>query len=242
MQVLAQPDARDSMSLPAQDIAWSSFDVGAEHLRGLRVGLLLDAGCGLAVDAEIRAAVEEAARLFERAGAVVEILQPFMSQAMLDGMDHLWRMRSLVDINALPAERRAKVLPYIRAWAEGGAALSGEQAFRGHAQMAALRDATVRATARFDAVLSPVSPVPAFAAERASPLDDPARPFEHIAFTLPFNMSEQPAIALDTSRPTDDGLPIGLQLAGRRHDDLGLLRLARAWERLRPPPQPWPLD
>ena len=27
MQVLAQPDARDSMSLPAQDIAWPSFDV-----------------------------------------------------------------------------------------------------------------------------------------------------------------------------------------------------------------------
>src|SRR5688500_14860717 len=102
MQVLAQPDARDSMSLPPQDIAWSSFEVGAEHLRGLRIGLLLDAGCGLAVDAEIRAAVEEAARLFERAGAAIEVMQPFMSQAMLDGMDHLWRMRSLVDINALP--------------------------------------------------------------------------------------------------------------------------------------------
>ena len=95
MQVLSRPDARDSMSLPPQDIDWASFDVGADHLRGLRIGLLLDAGCGLPVEPEIRAAVEQAARLFERAGAIVEPMQPFMTQAMLDGMDHFWRMRSL---------------------------------------------------------------------------------------------------------------------------------------------------
>ena len=47
MQVLSQGDARDSMALPAQDIAWGQFDQGVGHLRGLRIGLLLDAGCGL---------------------------------------------------------------------------------------------------------------------------------------------------------------------------------------------------
>ncbi len=47
MQVLSRPDARDSMSLPMQDIAWDRFDPGSGHLRGLRLGLLLDAGCGL---------------------------------------------------------------------------------------------------------------------------------------------------------------------------------------------------
>ena len=104
MQVLSLPDARDSMSLPHQDIAWADFDLGAEHLKGLRIGLLLDAGCGLAVEPEVRAAVEHAARLFERAGAIVEPMQPFMTQAMLDGMDHFWRMRSHVDMKALPPQ------------------------------------------------------------------------------------------------------------------------------------------
>jgi Asp-tRNA(Asn)/Glu-tRNA(Gln) amidotransferase A subunit family amidase len=52
-------------------------------------------------------------------------------------------------------------------------------------------------------------------------------------------MSEQPAIALDCGH-TADGLPIGLQIAGRRHDDLGVLRAAQLYERLRPPPRPWP--
>jgi len=105
--------------------------------------------------------------------------------------------------------------------------------------MGALREAAVRATQAFDFVLSPTSPVPTFPAEWASPVNDPQRPFEHIAFTLPFNMSEQPAASMDCGR-TAGGLPIGLQIAGRRHDDLGVLRLARAWERLRLPPPAWP--
>jgi Asp-tRNA(Asn)/Glu-tRNA(Gln) amidotransferase A subunit family amidase len=131
------------------------------------------------------------------------------------------------------------VLPYIRAWAEGGAALSGAEVFTGFSQMAALRDAAVAACQPFDYVLSPVSPVPAFAAELASPLDDPARPFEHIAFTLPFNMSEQPSVSVDAGHG-DDGLPIGLQITGRRHDDLGVLQMAFAWEGLRPAQRAWP--
>ena len=118
MQVLSRADARASMNLPPNNIDWSGYDVGADHLKGLRIGLLLDAGCGLAVEPEVRAAVEQAARMFEEAGAIVEPMQPFMSQAMLDGMDHLWRMRSHVDMQALRPEQRARVLPYIRDWAE----------------------------------------------------------------------------------------------------------------------------
>jgi Asp-tRNA(Asn)/Glu-tRNA(Gln) amidotransferase A subunit family amidase len=88
-------------------------------------------------------------------------------------------------------------------------------------------------------MLSPVSPDVAFAAELAMPSNDPERPFEHIAFTLPFNMSEQPAIAVPAGYAAS-GLPIGLQIAGHRHDDLGVLRIARAWERLRGPQRDYP--
>jgi len=97
----------------------------------------------------------------------------------------------------------------------------------------------VASTQRFDFVLSPVAPNVAFPAEWASPLNDPERPFEHIAFTLPYNMSEQPAASVNCGF-TAAGLPIGLQIAGHRHDDLGVLRLARAWERLRGPQHAWP--
>ncbi|CAN7616120.1 amidase [Acidovorax sp. LjRoot118] len=239
MQVLSQPDARDSMGLPAQDIAWNQFDQGSERLRGLRIGLLLDAGCGLPVEPEVRAAVENAARLMEAAGATIVPMQPFMTQAMLDGMDHFWRMRSFTDLQALPAVRREKVLPYIRAWADSAEGMSGTAVFNASQQFHLTRVAAVKACNAFDYVISPVAPNVAFQAELPSPTNDPLRPLEHIGFTVPFNMSEQPAASVNCGY-TEAGLPIGLQIAGVRFDDLGVLQVAHAFELIRAPQRPWP--
>ncbi|MBA2675260.1 amidase, partial [Ramlibacter sp.] len=239
MQVLARPDARDSMNLPWQDIAWHDIGQGPGRLKGLRIGLLLEAGCGLALDAEIRAAVENAARLFERAGAVVAPMQPFMTQGMLDGIDHFWRMRSHVDMQGLSPEAQARVLPYIRTWADSADGMSGEALFRAFSQLHLTRATTVKACSAFDYVLSPVSPVGAAPAEDASPTNDPLRPLEHIGFTVPFSMSEQPAASINCGY-TRAGMPIGLQIAGQRFDDLGVLQVARAYEAIREPQRPWP--
>ncbi len=239
MQVLSLPDARDSMSLPWQPIAWEQFDQGTASLRGLRIGLLLDAGCGLGVEPEVRAAVERAAAILERAGAIVEPMAPFMTAAMLDGMDRAWRMRSHIDLAALAPDRKASVLPYIRQWADSALDMSAAQAFVAFSQFHATRVATVQACRAFDYVISPTSPMPAFAAELPSPTNDPLRPLEHIGFTVPYNMSEQPAASINCGY-TASGLPIGLQIAGQRFDDLGVLRLSRAFELLREPQRPWP--
>jgi aspartyl-tRNA(Asn)/glutamyl-tRNA(Gln) amidotransferase subunit A len=56
---------------------------------------------------------------------------------------------------------------------------------------------------------------------------------------VPFNMSEQPAASINCGY-SSGGLPIGLQIAGRRFDDLGVLRVSRAFEQIRDPQRPWP--
>lgn len=239
MQVLSLPDSRDSMSLPYQAIQWEQFDQGGMRVRGLKIGLLMDAGCGLSVEPEVRAAIERAARILENAGAIIEPMTPFMTQAMLDGMDHAWRMRSHLDLSALSAEKRARVLPYIQQWADSAVGMSGPQVFAAVSQFHATRLATVRACQPFDFVISPTSPMPAFAAELPSPTNDPLRPLEHIGFTVPYNMSEQPAASINCGY-TSQGLPIGLQIAGKRFDDLGVLQLSHAFECLRDPQRPWP--
>ena len=236
MATLSLPDDRDTMSLPYQAIEWQGLE---RDIKGLRIGLLMDAGWGIAVEPEVRAAVEAAARTFEAAGAIVTPIKPFMSRAMIDGMDDFWRTRSWMDMCALPEARRAKVLPYITEWARGGAGLSGERVFRGYSQMGAMREAAIAATRPFDVLLSPTAPMPAFAAEWAGPTNDPATPFEHIAFTLPYNMSEQPAASINCGY-TANGLPIGLQIVGQRFDDLGVLQVSRAYEQMRPAQRPWP--
>lgn len=237
MAEITRPDPRDGMSLPPNDIDWSDLGIS---VKGLRIGLLLDAGLGLPVDPEVRAAVERAARLFEEAGAEIEPMKPFLTRAMLGGLDLFWRQRAWADISPLPESARAKILPYILRWAEGGRDLSGLEVYEGMSQMGTMRDATLAASQPYDFVLSPVAPVPTYPAELASPNNDPAHPFEHIVFTVPLNFSEQPAASINAGY-TAGGLPIGLQIAGRRFDDRGVLALSAAFERMRGEQHPWPV-
>jgi aspartyl-tRNA(Asn)/glutamyl-tRNA(Gln) amidotransferase subunit A len=230
MEVLSQPDTRDHTSLPPSDIPWSALDFAPGNVK---IGLHLDAGVGLDVDPETVEAVTEAARLFESAGALVEPLDPFVTREMLDGLDLFWRTRLWSDLVALPVQRRERVLPYILDWARGGADTTGIEVYRGFAQIDAMSVSALRATQPFDFVLSPTSPVPAFPADWASPVNDPRKPFEHIGFTVPFNMSGQPSVSVNCGF-TSEGQPIGLQITGRRFDDLGVLRMAAAFEKLRP--------
>jgi aspartyl-tRNA(Asn)/glutamyl-tRNA(Gln) amidotransferase subunit A len=242
MAVLSRPDTRDATSLPPQDVNWTDGADDPQHaVRGLKIGLLLDAGWGLPPHPDVVAAVQSAAQRLAEAGAIVTPLAGFTTREMADGINGFWRMRSWLDISALSAERQSKVLPYIRDWVAAASGYSAAQLFHHHSQFAALRDAAVSACAPFDFVISPVAPDVAGAAEAPSPTGDPLRAMEHIAYTLPFNMSGQPALSVPCGHDRA-GLPIGLQISGRRHDDLGVLRLARAWERLRPAGliRPWP--
>ena len=236
MSVLSQPDWRDHMSLPPDRIDWLQLE---RDVKGLRIGLMLDAGWGLAPDPEVTAVITAAAKSFESAGAIVESLAPFVTREMATGIDRFWRIRAWVDLQAFDAEQQRRVLPFIFEWAQGGADLSGIEVMKGYSQTLAMRAATVAACQPFDYVLSPVAPMTAFAAELPCPTNDAARPFEHIAYTLAFNMSEQPAASVNAGYSAA-GLPIGLQIIGRRFDDLGVLQMSRAWEQMRPPQRPWP--
>ena len=236
MSVLSQPDWRDHMALPAAHIAWDKLDC---NLRGKRIGLMMRAGCGLNVEAEIAAVIQGAAALFEEAGAIISPIEPFLTGQLLDGLDVFWRARFWPEISALPPERRERVLPFIRQWAEGAQNATGADVYSGFDSIMRLRHLGNEMMRDLDFILSPTAPVAAFAAELPCPTNDPRRPFEHIAFTVPFNMTEQPAASINAGY-TPDGLPIGLQIIGRRFDDLGVLQAAAAFERMRSPQRPWP--
>ncbi|MEO8317846.1 MAG: amidase [Bradyrhizobium sp.] len=236
MSVLSRPDRRDGMSLPAHDIHWKALD---KSPRKLRIGLMLDAGTGQALEKDVRDVAVKAAKAFESAGAVVTEVDGILTREMLDGLNDFWRARMWSDLSLLPPEQRAKALPYILNWAETGAKLSGVDVVRGFNATMAIRAAAAKLFCELDYVISPVSPVVNFPAEFAAPLNDPAKPFEHIAYTVPWNMSENPAASLNGGYDKE-GFPIGVQIVGRRFDDLGVLGMAKAFEGLRGAQKPWP--
>lgn len=235
MQVVTRPDARDWLSLPPQDIAWQQLE---RPVRGLRIGLWTEAaGQPWAVDPEVLAAVQAAARRFESAGAIVEPLRDWTTDEMRLGLSHFFTMRCRVDLAALPPARAARAAAYVHAAAEAAAGIGPEEMFRAFVRMQALHATTVAATQPFDFVLAPVSPVLPFAAEATS--SDGQFPLRDSHFTIPFNQSGQPAASIRCGQSTS-GLPIGLQIIGRRFDDLGVLQMAHFYEQARGPQAAWP--
>ena len=237
MSVLSKPDRRDGMSLPPNDINWKTLDLPP---RKLRIGLMLDLGVGQALEQEVRDVAVKAARAFETAGAEVTEVPGVLTREMLDGLDAFWRARSWDDLSRLTPAERAKALPYIYKWAEGAAKLSGVNVVRGFNATMAIRAAAAKLFAEVDYVISPVSPVVNFAAELASPINDPEKPFEHICYTVTWNMAENPAVSINGGYDAK-GFPIGVQIIGRRFDDIGVLRMAKAFETMRGPQKPWPM-
>jgi aspartyl-tRNA(Asn)/glutamyl-tRNA(Gln) amidotransferase subunit A len=230
MRVLAQPDPVDHMSLPPADLPWTELE---GDVRGLRVGLWTEPGSGLPVDPQTRALVEAAGEVFARGGAHVEPLPPFVDETALADLDLFWRVRSWVDLSGLPPERQALVLPYVAEWCRGGAEVPGTRVMQCVNRLVEIRAATTRATQPYDLVLSPVSPVPTYPAEWPSPTNDVDRALAHIGFTFPFSISEQPAASVHCGFD-GQGKAVGLQVAGRRFDDVGVLRAAAWYEHARP--------
>lgn len=236
MSVLSKPDRRDGSSLPPSDINWKLVE---KSPRKLRIGVMLEPGVGQPLEQPVRAVVLDAAKALESAGAVVSEAKSFLTREMLEGLDNFWRARLWDDLSRLTPEIRNETLPYILQWAERGATLSGVDVVRGFNVTMAIRAAAAKMFCEFDYVISPTSPGVKFPAEFASPINDPQLPFEHITYTVPWNMSENPAVSTNAGYDAD-GFPIGLQIVGRRFDDLGVLGLAKTFESLRGEQRPWP--
>jgi aspartyl-tRNA(Asn)/glutamyl-tRNA(Gln) amidotransferase subunit A len=97
---------------------------------------------------------------------------------------------------------------------------------------------------RYDLLLTPTLGLPAFTLGMVGPNEVAGRAVPHLGWTLgyPFNYSGQPAISVPAGF-TASGLPVGLQIVGRRLDDALVLRAAAAFEQRRPwaarrPPEP----
>lgn len=236
MRYLAQADSRDATSLPPQALDWS---LATPSFKGLKIGLMLDPGCGFQPEAQVCDAVRNAAQLFAEHGAEVRLIGPLMDRQLLDGLDDFWRARQLSQLQTLSAAQRERVLPYIEDWAAPAATMNAVQAVEGFNQTFEIRRRCARLFGDLDLVLSPTNQVSSFPAHWPSPSNDPRQPFEHIVFTLPWNMGEQPALSINCGF-TDQGMPIGLQMIAPRFADQWLLQCAKAYEDWRGPIKHWP--
>ena len=241
MQVIGRPDARDVSELPPYTGDYSrALGAGAGAggaFAGLRVGVHTSAGCGEETDQHVAAVTRATADALSDAGAQVVEIAPFMDAELLHDVDRFWRVRSWDTYSALPVEEQRRILPHVAQWAQAGADVPGVDLLRCYHSIQRMRSVTIDATAGVDVVLSPVAPMAAFPAEQPMPFSDPSLPMQHIGFTVPYNMSEQPASTVHAGF-TPDGRTVGVQVAGRRFDDAGVLSFSQRLEELVDAPLP----
>jgi Asp-tRNA(Asn)/Glu-tRNA(Gln) amidotransferase A subunit family amidase len=241
MNVLAGPDERDPASLPAPDEDYVRALRGS--LRGRRVAYSDTLGFAPAVDPEVRALTARAARAFRELGCRVEMVNPgwpspwpawrtiFLGGIANRLVPYLGR-RDEIDPGLLAAVDevlRWGPTTYVQAW------------FDRLAWWPRVRDFF----ARYDLLLTPTTATPAFEHGILYPAQIDGVPVDREAssvFTYPFNLTGQPAASVPCGF-TRAGLPVGLQIVGRRFDDALVLRAAAAFEAARPwaahrPPEP----
>ena len=236
-------EAGDLYLLPPPARPYAS-EVGADAGR-LRIGLLTRAPYG-DVHAECVAAVESAARLLAGLG---HTLEPAWPEALFDEQvprrtQALWAVgtaKDLLDLAEMLGRpvSAADVEPYTWATAAYAARFSGADYLLASEiqQEYALRIARWWATG-YDLLLTPTSTEPPPLLEELSP--DPANPlrigrrFGRIAaFTMPWNITGQPAISLPLHW-TAEGLPIGVQLVADMGREDVLIRIAAQVEQASP--------
>ena len=242
MNLLSKPDARDFMSLPFEEIDFSKGLEKDLNLKNLQNRLPARHEGRPAGASGSRAPPPPPRRRRSPPPArSVEQMPSFLTEELVDGMCRFFEARSYNDYAQLPPAKQAKVLPFIVEWSH--LAREELQRPRRHGRLQQLRRAARRHRARRRSPTTsssrPTSPILPYEAELPSPNNDPHNALPHIAFTVPYNMSEQPAASLNWTF-SKDGLPIGIQVIGRRFDDLGVLRLSRALEQMRPAQKPWP--
>ncbi len=232
LNVIAGHDRRDRNSFPIGAVDYlAGIDSG---IRGSRVAWSPNLDYAT-VDSVVLAACERAARRFEELAGAVETASPGFAD-----VGRPWELLFYGAIGgaiaALPAgwEDRtdpglARLVQRARSWT----AFEHAQAFLTRAQV---YDSTRKFFERYDLLLTPSIAVPPFEVGINSPREIAGQPADGLSwspFTLPFNLTGQPAATVPCGW-TADGLPIGLQIVGRRHEDALVLRAAAAFEATSP--------
>ena len=234
LSVWAGPDERDPQSLPATGDDFARAADGG--IRGLRIGWSPDLGYA-AVDPEIRRITTAAAKLFSTLGGVVEENHP--------GFDD--PLSLFIDLTA--PLRAAAMAPYMPQWGDQmdpflhlrqshGEKMSAIEWERATHRRTAFWQTVRRFFERHDLLVTPTTSVAAFPIGLSFPAEIEGRALDNqlqwFPFTFPFSITGQPAITVPCGF-TVEGLPVGLQIVGKRFADATVLRAAAAFEAA----QPW---
>lgn len=231
MDVIALPDERDRLSVlpPGQTFSQAM----QSHPRKLRVGWTRDLGYA-AVDPQVVSTVEKAVLAFREVGWDVEEVSPGFPDPM-DTFTTTVRAENYVVAGELLAKHSDLLDPGMRAFVQVSTGITALDYLRANQERAKLCAQLASFFEKYDLLVTPTLPAPPIAINTR--LKEVAGRKVHIIgwliFTYPFNLTGNPAASVPCGWSAD-GLPIGLQIVGRRFADALVLQASVAFEQVRP--------
>ncbi|MSR78167.1 MAG: Asp-tRNA(Asn)/Glu-tRNA(Gln) amidotransferase subunit GatA [Candidatus Omnitrophica bacterium] len=247
MNVLAGHDPKDSTSanVPVPDYTKSL----RRDVKGLRIGLPKEF-YGDGIDPEVRASVDQAAKIFEKLGAqiktvslphtphsvavyyIVAVAEASSNLGRFDGVEYGLRVPAQ-DLKEMyfetrdqgfgqEAKRRILLGTFVLS-----AGYYDAYYLKGQKVRTLIREDFTNAYKEVDLILSPTAPTPPF--KIGEKMNDPLAMYLSDIFTIPANLAGVPAISIPCGF-TKSGLPIGLQLMGRAFEEETLFRAAYTFE------------
>lgn len=234
LNVIGRYDFHDPYAVRGQPDDWGvDLDCDLRDLRGLRIAYSPDLGYAR-VDPQIAERVREAAAKLETLGAEVVEMHPGFASP-IDVFRRLWFTASLELWSQCDEKQRAQLDPGLVANARQAENWSAVELFRAQADRARLTMELEHFNQSYHLLMTPTVPIEPFETHQEVPPGSGMRDWEEWApFSYPFNLSQQPAASVPCGF-TANGLPVGFQLAGGKHDDVRVLRACNAFMEAYPP-------
>ena len=233
LDVMAGPDDRDRHSIPA-DGGRSYLEACDAGIEGMSVGWSPDLGHGR-VDPEVEDLCGRAAERFESLGCHVEVVTPSW-----DDPEEIFRVIAAAETYAAWGhaleDRRADLDRSFAAVLEFGRSIPIDRYLAAVHRREEFWTDVQRFLMRFDFLLTPTVAVPPFPVGRPAVKEingQAVSPLGWLPFTYPFNLTGQPAASVPAGF-TETGLPVGLQIVGRRHGERAVLAASAAFEAAMP--------
>lgn len=232
LRVLGGVDNDDRFSVPVPE--------RAAPLADCRIGYCGNFGFGPDVEEAVTKVFQDCvAAASGLAGPVVPVAAAYDFDAYLPIDDSL-KLRGWAEYIGARPELRDNTPQELRDWFAEAKGWDAGRIHRIDVEIARCIEQTTRFFDHCDLLLTPVMPIVNWPAEERGPVY--GMPLRHCTFTAPFNQSGHPCAVICGGFDAR-GLPVGVQIAGRRFDDLRVLAMAEALERAIWPKgqRAWPL-
>ncbi len=238
MEVIAGRDDRDHFSLP--ETGGRYLPLPGADLKGLRVAWSPDLGYAV-VDPRVLRVTAAAVKTFATLGCRVEEASPEVGSPER-AFSTVVGLNLATVLQDKMGEWREQIDPVLVRFIERDKDKLATEYLRAALAQLEYRDRIQPFFEQYDLLLTPTVAVPPFELGSLGPREiagSKVSPLGWMAFTYPFNITGQPAASVPCGW-TDDGLPVGLQIVGRRFDDATVLRAAAAFEQASPWADKWP--